>query len=150
MSRPLLLEYAVIDPLPQSQFPVFLLAVITLAAGACIAGGMSILAHGSRTPCSRTGFTQSDLCGLECQVEAFELDVGRYPTEHEGLKSLTNRPSGATGWKGPYTRERVLSDPFGHPYVYRVLTKGGRTVFRLLSTGPDGVEGTTDDIIVGP
>ncbi len=37
---------------------------------------------------------------------------------------------------------RVPQDPWGHPIIYRKEGAG----FQLISTGPDGLEGTEDDI----
>ena len=53
---------------------------------------------------------------------------------------------GEEGWSGPYLTQRVLpKDPWGNPYMYdREGT--GRHGFYLYSWGPDGVEGTDDDI----
>jgi len=35
-------------------------------------------------------------------LDAFRLDVGRYPTTEEGLKALREIPSGVENWRGPY------------------------------------------------
>ena len=34
-------------------------------------------------------------------VEMFHSDVGRYPSEQEGLSALVKEPSGVDGWSGP-------------------------------------------------
>ena len=39
----------------------------------------------------------------------------------------------------------VREDGWGHPIVYQVT---GPTTFRLVSPGPDGREGTNDDIVL--
>jgi type II secretory pathway pseudopilin PulG len=40
---------------------------------------------------------------LRTALEAFKADVGRYPTESEGLHALIN-PPGLARWQGPYLR----------------------------------------------
>jgi len=35
-------------------------------------------------------------------LDACRLEIGRYPTSEEGLKSLREKPSGADNWTGPY------------------------------------------------
>lgn len=50
-------------------------------------------------------------------LEAFRLDVGRYPTEQEGLTALVVNP-GLANWQGAYLKKTVPSDPWGNPYRY--------------------------------
>jgi general secretion pathway protein G len=72
-------------------------------------------------------------------LDAFRLDVGRYPTSQEGLQALRERPAGAERWDGPYLKKEIPSDPWQHPYVYR--SPGEKGPYDLLSYGADGVAG---------
>lgn len=72
-------------------------------------------------------------------LDAFRLDVGRYPSTEEGLKVLREKPSGAENWQGPYLPKEIPVDPWGKPYVYR--SPGEHGDYDLLSYGLDGVEG---------
>jgi general secretion pathway protein G len=75
-------------------------------------------------------------------LDLFYLDVGRYPSSSEGLAALQQRPGGVQGWNGPYLKgEAVPTDPWGHPYVYRVPGEHG--AYDLVSYGADGQEGGT-------
>ena len=59
---------------------------------------------------------------------------------------LRVQPPGLERWHGPYLNHDVVNDPWEHPYIYRfpgIQHPGG---FDLLSTGPDGIKGTRDDI----
>ena len=56
---------------------------------------------------------------LDRAVASFCEDVGRLPTEVEGLESLVLRPQGVERWNGPYMRVVPL-DPWGRPYSYHV------------------------------
>jgi general secretion pathway protein G len=59
-------------------------------------------------------------------LDLFRLDVGRYPTEQEGLQSLFVQPQGLASWHGPYLRKLAIpTDPWGHPYVYRAPGRHG-------------------------
>ncbi len=50
-------------------------------------------------------------------------------------------------WKGPYLKKKKgLKDPWGNPYVYRSPGLYNAQDYDLLSFGPDGKEGGTDDI----
>src|SRR5690348_6412113 len=56
---------------------------------------------------------------LGTSLDLFLLDVGRYPTDQEGLQALVAPPPGLGQWHGPYVSKQVsLIDPWGHPYVY--------------------------------
>ena len=44
--------------------------------------------------------TQIELLGVA--LDTFRLDVGRYPTTHEGLQALRTPPDGLSRWDGPY------------------------------------------------
>lgn len=72
-------------------------------------------------------------------LDAFRLDVGRYPTTEEGLKALREKPSGLDAWKGPYLPKEIPLDPWGKPYLYK--SPGEHGEYDLISYGLDGVEG---------
>ncbi len=72
-------------------------------------------------------------------LDAFRLDVGRYPTTEEGLKALREKPSGLDAWKGPYLPKEIPLDPWGRPYLYK--SPGEHGEYDLISYGLDGVEG---------
>ena len=78
---------------------------------------------------------------LRTALDAFRLDVGRYPNSQEGLQALLERPSGLDRWDGPYLRadREVPRDPWQNAYVYR--SPGEKGVFDLFSYGADGVSG---------
>jgi general secretion pathway protein G len=72
-------------------------------------------------------------------LDAFRLDVGRYPTTEEGLKILREKPAGVDMWKGPYLTKEISTDPWGKPYIYR--SPGEHGDYDLYTLGLDGVEG---------
>jgi general secretion pathway protein G len=76
---------------------------------------------------------------LESVLDAFKLDVGRYPTTEEGLQSLRARPGNTDRWDGPYLKKDVPLDPWQRPYVYRFPGQHGD--YDLYSLGADGQEG---------
>ena len=86
---------------------------------------------------------------LGSALDLFRLDVGRYPTEQEGLSSLVQAPPGISNWHGPYVKkEEMLMDPWGNLYRYR--RPGERGAYDLYSLGADnavGGEGEDKDII---
>lgn len=75
---------------------------------------------------------------LGTSLDLFLLDVGRYPTDQEGLQALVTPPPGLNRWHGPYvTKQASLIDPWGRPYVYHQPGQQGGD-YDLYSLGPDG------------
>jgi type II secretion system protein G len=95
---------------------------------------------------ARRGGTISEISNVTTALGVFKTDVGRYPSTVEGLQALVTCPAGLEAtWKGPYF-ERLPADKWGHPLVYRSPGTADPTSYDLLSVGPDGVEGTNDDV----
>lgn len=90
---------------------------------------------------------QAQIKELESAIDIFRLDVGRYPSEQEGLQALVNQPSGSTGWNGPYLRKGLPSDPWGNPYRYRVPgQQGDYDVYSLGADNAPGGDGKNADV----
>ncbi len=99
------------------------------------------------------GFYARSLTGLELEqigeaVESFRADVGRYPTDEEGLGVLREEPPDVEGWLGPYLADDLyvedsVVDMSGGPIVYSRMDDS----YRLEAAGPDGKPGTEDDIV---
>ncbi|PIE82794.1 MAG: type II secretion system protein GspG [Candidatus Contendobacter odensis] len=74
-------------------------------------------------------------------LDAYRLDVGRYPSGSEGLQALVEKPAGASRWNGPYLRKnKIPKDPWGNEYQYRSPGQYGGA-FDLYSLGADNTEG---------
>ena len=81
-------------------------------------------------------------------LDAFRLDMGRYPTSEEGLKGLREKPSAAENWQGPYLPKEIPVDPWRTPYVYR--SPGEHGDYDIISYGADkveGGEGESEDVV---
>lgn len=85
---------------------------------------------------------------LEQGAELFKLDVGRFPTNQEGLDALVTKPATAPGWNGPYLKEhRVPLDPWGHPYHYKFPdAHGGLEIYSLGADNAEGGNGEDADV----
>jgi len=80
---------------------------------------------------------------LRGALETMRLDLGRFPTQDEGLRLLTERPADqkiAQRWQGPYLDDGVPADPWGNPYQYSPRPGADRD-FTLYSFGADGQPG---------
>ena len=84
-----------------------------------------------------------ELQTVAAAVETFRSDVGRYPTQTEGLNALIKAPDGVEGWSGPYLRDRKsLQDPWSRALVYKLDADGEH--FYVESYGADGKPGGAD------
>ena len=89
--------------------------------------------------------TKAQIKTFETLLYTYQLHVGLFPTTDQGLRALIEDP-GDEGWSGPYLAQRTLpKDPWHHPYVYVREAQRGID-YDLYSWGPDGMEGTEDDI----
>jgi general secretion pathway protein G len=77
-------------------------------------------------------------------LDLYRLDVGRYPTQAEGLSALVERPVGLDAWNGPYLKQKsVPPDPWSRPYIYKI--PGDHGEYDLYTLGADGVPGGTGE-----
>ena len=81
---------------------------------------------------------KSDFARLKRAVQTFRLEQGRWPSS---LDDLLDPPPRFSGDRSPYVTRAPL-DPWGAEYL---LALNDRHPV-ILSLGPDGIEGTPDDI----
>lgn len=81
--------------------------------------------------------------GIKSALGQYEIDNGFYP---KSLQDLLVQPSNAKNWHGPYL-DKLPVDPWSNPYIYYFPGKHNQNGYDLLSVGPDGKEGTDDDIV---
>lgn len=96
-----------------------------------------------------------DLCKaqvkqMESGLKLFYVDFGRYPTEEEGLavlwdKEVLDPDADAAKWVG-YMNEPLPRDIWGGEWGFRSEEPEYGEAYDLWSNGPDGEEGTDDDV----
>ncbi len=111
---------------------------------------------------------QSQVGLFESALENYAVEVGDYPRSDQGLAALlappavgqsmnmdtgmAAAPGGGGGsvsrWDGPYLNtDSIPLDPWDRPYGYAYPpTRGAGPKPDIWSCGPDGVDGTEDDI----
>lgn len=87
---------------------------------------------------SKVKTVRTQISMLETGLDAYRLDLGRYPSSAEGLKALVEK-SDSPSWEGPYLSKDIPLDPWGREYQYR--SPGEHRPFDLFSLGADGVPG---------
>ena len=81
-------------------------------------------------------------------LDLYRLQVGRYPSDDEGLDAMMDQPADAPNWDGPYLKKAdALIDPWGRPYLYRFPGEyGDFDLYTLGADGQDGGEGENRDL----
>lgn len=122
-----------------------LLVVITILVVLTVAIGTVALNYlgGAKADAARLQITQ-----IEAGLDLYRLDMGRYPTDREGLDALVEAPRGVDTWNGPYLRKSsALVDPWGNAFSYDAPTSGvDYTVTSMGADGSPGGEGDAADI----
>lgn len=145
--KPYVLEYNRGGIVTQSRRPVVVFAVITSLISLAAVGVKVSDKFTSCTGCDPPQLVcREDFSTLETALDAFEVDIGRYPTSKEGLAALLQAPPGTELHWHPYVKPRDLRDPWGRPYLYYPCVKPPQESYRLVSRGADGIEGTADDV----
>jgi general secretion pathway protein G len=75
-------------------------------------------------------------------LQLYRVHNFKYPGTDQGLDALVRNPGNAAKWRGPYTEEAKLNDPWGTKYGYESDGKN----FKIISAGPDTSLGNEDDI----
>lgn len=88
---------------------------------------------------SKSKIVRAQLDAFEKALEQYRLDVGKLPSNEQGLDALVTAPAGVASWQGPYLKKAVPLDPWGHAYIYK-LSQTGRDA-DVISYGSDGQPG---------
>ncbi len=85
---------------------------------------------------------------LVSALNTMRLDIGRLPTQEEGLALLVRNEGGVTGWYGPYLEGALPNDPWNRPYGYTAPSspEGSPIVFSLGADGQPGGTGLAADV----
>lgn len=95
----------------------------------------------------RTARAQADVSTLTTSLRTYQMMNGFFPSSGQGLNALVNQPGGEPKprvWNQLMTQ--LPKDPWGNDYVYVAPGRKNPKGFDLYSKGPDGVDGTDDDI----
>lgn len=85
--------------------------------------------------------------GLCTAIDAFEMEIGRFPSTPEGIHLLIECPANIPKerWRGPYVGK--IKDPWGRDFRYLLTPdKKHGWEYEVISAGKDGRFDTEDDI----
>jgi general secretion pathway protein G len=90
---------------------------------------------------------QADFQSIRNALDMYKLTAGNYPTAGQGLKALVEKPTTApkpARWT-QFMKSEPL-DPWKNPYSYKFPGTQKADEPEIISTGPDGIKGTADDL----
>jgi len=95
---------------------------------------------------------QVDIAAFKEVLKMYKLDMKKFPTTEQGLAALSEEPEDLgdqSPWDGPYLEtDGVPMDPWDNPYQYEYPSTHGKSDYPdIWSYGPDGEDGTEDDIV---
>jgi general secretion pathway protein G len=117
-----------------------LLVVIAILAMLAAVVGVNVMGRLGKTKSQAAALQIAD---FEKTLDVFKLDIGRYPTNAEGLQALITRTSDSN-WNGPYLKSgSIPADPWGNPYHY--ANPGPSGDIEIISYGADNQPGGTGE-----
>ena len=94
---------------------------------------------------SKIETTKLQMKAIKSALDQFKMDNGFYPTTQQGLKALVEKPDIPPIPKNWHQyMEKVPKDAWGNDFIY--ISPAPNRPYDLKSKGPDGIEGTKDDI----
>ena len=120
--------------------------VIVLGIIAVILGG-SIAVVGKLGDGAKIQRVTSDFNTISSAISTYKLNAGTAPTTQQGLQALVAKPT-STPVPKRWTQlaKEIPLDPWQKPYQYRNPGKKDASDFEIYTLGPDGQEGTEDDM----
>lgn len=121
---------------------MLVLAIIALLAGTAIykLGGVMKTGENARV--------KADLGTISVSLLNYKISAGSFPTTQQGLAALIAKPADVRGWEGPYFKGGAITDPWSNEYgyIFPGTHQGNSGEPDIFSKGPDGLEGTPDDM----
>lgn len=88
-----------------------------------------------------------DLREFTSALEMYRLNGGQYPTSEQGLHALVEKPTSSPEPKRwAKAMNQLHPDVWGNPYLYKFPGSKIPEKPEIISAGPDGIPGNTDDI----
>jgi general secretion pathway protein G len=123
-----------------------LMEVLLVLAILVILGALVAMNFGNVLGKADSDAARSQIGLFEPAIKMYFLHVKQYPATLEALRTAPNDLPNPTKWVGPYLEKNVPLDPWGRPYQYASPGRYYLDSYDIWSLGPDGQDGTQDDI----
>jgi len=101
---------------------------------------------GTRTR-AEIDITKGKIGAISSSIEIYRMHMGKYPEELTNLIQKPEDETEAGKWGGPYIEDASkLKDPWDHEIQYKFPGEVREGSYDLWSYGPDGEDGSADDI----
>jgi general secretion pathway protein G len=111
-----------------------------------ILGGLAATTFQGTQEGARIDAAQGQVDIIKRVIPLYHHHMGAYPTSLNDLMAAPGDAYNVNKWRGPYLEEQLPLDPWGNDYRYEVPGKQNPTTFDIWSAGPDGVDGSEDDL----
>ncbi len=121
---------------------ILVLFIISLLLG----GGVFLMQNVGKD--AEIGKAGADIKAWETNLIRYKTKALMLPTQSQGLEAMVKEPTSEPKPKSwiPMAKPEALMDPWGKKYQYRNPGKHNTDSYDVYSFGPDGQEGTRDDI----
>lgn len=134
--------------MPRHSRAFSLLELLLVLVILAVLAGLILPKFVGRSEQAKVTAAKTDIANIEVALDTFEIDNGRYPTADEGLTALIDKaPAGIEEtWRGPYIKRGLPRDPWQNEYMYDYPGRHNENGYDLHSMGPDGQDGSEDDL----
>jgi general secretion pathway protein G len=122
-----------------------LLVLVILA----VLGSLAALSYDAIRRRADINAAKSQVGLFKTPIQMYQMAIGSYPTTTQGLESLRSTPGDLPNpgkWDGPYLDSPIPLDPWDKAYQFVSPGAHNPDGYDVWSLGPDGVNGTDDDI----
>ena len=90
---------------------------------------------------AKVAASQTDITQIKTALRLYELEMGKFPSDDEGIEELTIKTD-----EHKKLLEKMPRDPWGESYYYREESENDMDFPDIWSSGPNKQEGDEDDI----
>lgn len=113
-----------------------------------IIASLAVTAYGPIQKQAYVQAAQTQIKAFEQPLELYRTNIGSYPSTAEGLQALLSPPAMDRRNMPDRYMDTIPPDPWKRPYGYAYPPQQNRADKPdIWSAGPDGQEGTDDDVV---
>ncbi|MGQ9607266.1 MAG: type II secretion system major pseudopilin GspG [Thermogutta sp.] len=132
----------------RSRRGVTLIEVLLVLVILLIIASMAVMAYGPIQRRAYINAARAQIKAFKAPIQRYYLDTNQYPASLDALLQAPADLPDPSKWDGPYLDSQFVPlDPWGNEYQYMYPGQNDPEGFPdIWSFGPDGVDGTEDDV----